>query len=192
MKRILVILGHPNKDSYCEALANAYAEGAKQKGHDIKMLPLHALKFDLNLSAGYQQTQALEPDLLMAQEKINWANHIVIIHPVWWGSVPALLKGFTDRVLLPSYAFKYRKDSPMWDKLLTGKSGRIIYTLDYPIWYYRFVLGAPAEKQLKKMTMEFCGIKPVQVNRFGPIRNSKPEQRSQWLSSALEIGRSES
>lgn len=192
MKRILVILGHPNKNSYCEALANAYAEGAKQIGHEVQLLPLHALKFDLNLSAGYQQTQALEPDLLMAQEKINWANHIVIIHPVWWGSVPALLKGFTDRVLLPSYAFKYRKDSPMWDKLLTGKSGRIIYTLDYPIWYYRFVLGAPAEKQLKKMTMEFCGIKPVQVNRFGPIRNSKPEQRSQWLHAAIAIGSNES
>jgi putative NADPH-quinone reductase len=103
------------------------------------------------------------------------------VHPVWWGGLPAIAKGFIDRVFLPGFAFKYRENSVWWDKLLAGKTAHIITTLDQPSWYYRFVFGRPSINQLKKSTLQFCGIRPVRTTSIGPIKNSSPEQRLKWL-----------
>ena len=118
MKRILIINGHPNEDSYCSALAEAYKEGASAHA-EIKEIRIAALNFEPNLKFGYRKRIELEPDLLEAQEKIKRADHLVWVHPVWWGGFPAILKGFIDRVFLPGFAFRYRENSVWWDKLLT-------------------------------------------------------------------------
>lgn len=188
MKKILIINGHPNAKSYCQALAEAYKNGASSKGNHVVLLNLSELTFELSLSFGYSKHMELEPDLVLAQEKISWAQHIVIVHPVWWGSVPALLKGFFDRALLPGYAFKYRKESILWDKLLSGKTARIIYTTDTPVWYYTLFYGAPSVRQVKSRILEFCGIKPVKVTGIGPIRRSSQEFREKWLEKIKNLG----
>ena len=92
------------------------------------------LKFNTNLQFGYKKRIELEPDLFEAWEKIKWANHLVWVHPVWWGGLPAITKGFIDRVFLPGFAFQYRENSVWWDKLLKGKTAHIIITLDQPSW----------------------------------------------------------
>ena len=188
MKKILIINGHPNKNSYSQALAEAYKDGASSKGNHVVLLSLSELQFDLSLAQGYTKAMTLEPDLNFAQEKITWAEHIVIVHPVWWGSVPALLKGFFDRVLLPGFAFKYRKDSPLWDKLLKGRTARIIYTSDTPIWLYTWFFRAPSVNQVRSRVLEFCGITPVKVTAIGPIRKSSQEFREKWLEKVKRIG----
>ncbi len=181
MKNILIINGHPNKASFCNALAESYFKGAQTSANTVELLNVRDMQFDLSLKDGYSRISELAPDVKMAQEKIKWANHIVIIHPVWWGSVPALLKGFFDAVLLPGFAFKYRQDSPMWDKLLKGKTGHIIYTSDTPIWLYKYFFSAPSVNQVKNRTLQFCGITPVKVTAIAPIRKSTDHFRKQWL-----------
>lgn len=188
MKKILIITGHPDKNSYCGALAEAYKEGASSRGNHVVVLSLSELQFNLSLIHGYSKNMELEPDLKFAQEKITWAEHIVIVHPVWWGSVPALLKGFFDRVLLPGFAFKYRKDSPFWDKLLKGRTGRVIYTSDTPTWFYKWFYRAPSVNQVKSRVLEFCGISPVKVTAIGPIRKSSQEFREKWLEKVRRTG----
>jgi len=106
----------------------------------------------------------LEPDLLKAQEQLKWAEHIVWVYPVWWGSVPAIMKGFLDRVLLPGFAFKKRDGSIWWDKFMTGKSARIICTLDQPGWFYRLVNGRPSDHAMKKLVCGVCGDKTCSDN----------------------------
>ena len=96
-KRVLVILGHPSEASLCGAIANAYLKGAQAAEHEVRFLSLGKLKFDPILRDGYNTIQALEPDLVAAQESIAWAEHIVFVYPIWWGSIPAILKGFFDR-----------------------------------------------------------------------------------------------
>ena len=189
MKKILIINGHPNKESFCLALSEAYKKGSLTKGNEVEILHLKDLNFNLNLTNGFNKNTVLEPDLISAQQKITWANHIVIIHPVWWGSIPALLKGFFDRVLLPGFAFKYRENSPMWDKLLSGKTGHLIYTSDTPIWIYKYIFHAPSVNQVKKRTMEFCGITPVKVTAISPIRKSSQLFREEWLSKIEQIAK---
>lgn len=188
MKKIVVINGHPNRESFNFGLAKAYKEGALQSGAEIREITISELKFDSNLQFGYQKRMELEPDLLKAWETIQWADHLVWIHPVWWGGLPARTKGFIDRLFLPGIAFKYRENSMWWDKLLKGKTGHIITTLDQPGWYYRLLYGRPSVNQLKKSTLEFCGVKPVKVTYVGIIKTSDEKLRTQWLTKIKVLG----
>lgn len=187
-KKILIINGHPNKDSFNFGIAQAYKEGAESSQTEIKEIVVSELNFNPNLKYGYQKRTELEPDLVESWEKIKWADHLVWIHPVWWGGLPAILKGFIDRLFLPTFAFQYRENSVFWDKLLKGKTAHIITTLDQPSWYYKFINGQPSTKQLKKNTLEFCGIKPVKVTYIGVIRNSTQAQREKWLNKVKILG----
>lgn len=181
MTRILIINGHPHKDSFNHALAEAYRSGALKTGAIVNQIDISALKFDPNLAYGYSKRMELEPDLLASMEKIKEADHLVWIHPVWWGGLPAQMKGFIDRLFLPGLTYQYRENSLLWDKLLKGKTARIITTLDQPAWYYRLIYGNPSINQLKKCTLEFCGISPVKVSTIGIIKTAKPEQRQKWI-----------
>jgi len=187
--KILVLNGHPNENSFNFAIAEAYKKGAAKTGVEIREIVIRDLKFNPNLQYGYQKRTELEPDLINAWGKIKWADHLVWVHPVWWGGLPAITKGFIDRVFLPGLAFRYRENSVWWDKLLKGKTAHIITTLDQPSWYYRFAYGRPSVNQLKKSTLEFCGIKPVKVTYIGPIRNSTEAFRKKTLLKIEAIGK---
>jgi NAD(P)H dehydrogenase (quinone) len=189
MKKVLIINGHPDKESFNFALANAYKQGAIEAGAKVKEIIVRELTFNSNLQYGYRQRTELEPDLIDAQNKIKWAEHLVIIYPVWWGSLPAILKGFFDRVFLPGFAFKKRENSVWWDKLLKHKSARIICTMDQPVWYYWLVYKQPSTNALKKLTLQFCGIKPVSTTSFGPIRLSKDSYRQKCLHKVNKLGK---
>lgn len=187
-KRILLIQGNPNPDSLCASLASAYEQGVKENNGEIQTLHLHKLNFSPNLNYGYQQRTELEPDLIKAQELITWAEHLVFIYPVWWGNMPAILKGFFDRVFLPGFAFRYRENSVWWDKLLTGRTARQIVTLGMPNWYYWLIYGAPSHRAVKQLTLNFSGIKPVRTTVFSPVRQSKDKQRERWLKQTYTLG----
>ena len=186
-KRVVVIVGHPAADSWCRALADSYAAAARAGGHEVRMLQLAQLNFDPSLHEGYRQIQALEPDLLAAQGTVAWAEHVVIAYPIWWGSVPALLKGFLDRILLPGFAFKYRPGKAFPEQLLRGRSAQLLVSMDTPPWYFRWVYRMPGIVQLKKTTLEFCGIAPVKVAAFGPLIASSSAQRASWLVKAARL-----
>jgi NAD(P)H dehydrogenase (quinone) len=188
-KRILIINGHPNRSSLNFAFAAAYKKGAMESHAEVKEITVADLHFNPNLEYGYQKRTELEPDLLEAWEKIKWADHLVWIHPVWWGGLPAILKGFIDRLFLPGFAFRYRENSMFWDRLLKGKTAHIITTLDQPGWYYWLVYGRPSVNQLKKSTLQFCGIQPVAVSYFGIIKNATEQKRAQWISAVEKLGR---
>lgn len=188
-KKIVIINAHPNHNAFNFGLAAAYKRGALLSGAEVKEIVIADLQFNPNLKFGYQKKMELEPDLVEAWEKIIWADHLVWIHPVWWGGMPALAKGFIDRVFLPGFAFKYRKDSVYRDKLLKGRTAHIITTLDQPGWYYRLVYGRPSVNQLKKSTLEFCGVSPVKVSYLGIVKTSTSVQREKWKSEVEEFGR---
>lgn len=181
MKKILIINGHPNKESFNFGIAESYRKGALESGAEIKEIVISELSFNPNLQFGYQKIMEWETDLVEAWDKILWADHLVWIHPVWWGGLPAITKGFIDRLFLPGKAFRYRENSVWWDKLLKGKTAHIITTLDQPSLYYRLMFGRPSVNQLKRSVLEFCGIKPVNVTYIGIIKTSGESQRKAWL-----------
>lgn len=188
--RILIINGHPNKEAFNYGLAEAYKQGALTSGAEVEEIVIADLQFNPNLRYGYRQRTELEPDLLDAWKKIQWADHLVWVHPVWWGGLPAITKGFIDRLFLPGMAFRYRENSVFWDKLLTGKTAHIITTLDQPGWYYRLMFGRPSVNQLKRSTLQFCGISPVKVTYIGIIKTADAAKRARWLQKINRAGQS--
>lgn len=187
-KKILVVLGHPASGSYCGSLADIYAEAARQAGAELRKIHLGDLAFDPVLHEGYSRRQPLEPDLVAAQEAIAWADHLVFVYPIWWGAMPALMKGFIDRVFLPGFAFRYRPNSTLWDRLLAGRSAHLLVTMDAPPWYFRWINRMPGHNQMKKTILEFSGIKPVRITSFGPVIGSSAAQREKWADNARRFG----
>ncbi len=188
MKNTLIINAHPDKDSFCFALAESYKIGAYKANTNVKLVHLIDLKFNPILTYGYRKISELEPDLVQMQQDILWANHLVFVYPNWWATFPALLKGFIDRVFVPGFAFKYRKNSPFWDKLLKGKTARLIVTMDTPWWYYWLINRRPGHNAMKIGVLEFCGIKPVKITVFSGIKSSDEIKRKKWLKEAKLLG----
>ncbi len=179
--KLYILLGHPDKNSFNGKIFSTYVETAKKLGHEIQTQCLGELTFDPILWKGYKEIQELESDLKKAQEYIKWCDKWVIIYPIWWGNIPALLKGFIDRILYSGFAFKYHEKDPFWDKLLKGRSAQLITTSDAPnlwIWwqYRNSDLFA-----MKKATLEFCGITPVKVKRIDRLRYRSQTDREKIL-----------
>lgn len=188
-RKILMIFGQPQRKSYGGALAQAYVTGAREAGAEVKELYLGELQFDVCASQNHHPPAGLEPDLAQAQAAITWADHLVFVYPIWWGTIPALLKGFIERVFLPGFAVNFRENSPLWDKLLKGRSAHLIVTLNTPSWVYRWYFGRPGHNTMKKTILEFCGIKPVRITEVGPIKNSTEAKRQKWLGQVHDMGR---
>lgn len=186
---ILVIDGHPSRKSFSAALAEQYAEGVRSAQGKVEVLHLSELKFDPILHEGYREIMPLEPDLKRAQDLILQAKHLVFFYPQWWGSGPAILKGFIDRVFLPGYGFKYHAKGPFWDKLLKGRSAEIWLLSDSPKYWIWFQYWSSPVKWLKVATLEFCGITPVQVRHIDRVRFLNVLQRKEWMDQALHAGK---
>lgn len=187
-RNILIILGHGSNTSFSAALADTYARAAQAAGNTVRVLRLADLQFDAQLHGSNPHLQPLEPDLLAAQESIDWAQHIAWVFPVWWGGVPALLKGFLDRAFTSGWAFKFNKGSPFPVPLLKGRTAHLLVPMDTPPWYYRWVYRMPAIHQMRKTTLAFCGIRTTKTLMLGPIIHSTVEQRGAWLEKAKYLG----
>ena len=179
-KNILIINANPKSNSLCKSIAETYANEANKK-HDVRIVHLHDLEFEMDLREGYDEIIPLEEDLTFFQEQLTWSQHIVIVSPVWWGSMPAKFKGLIDRTFLSGFAFKYIKGKTIPKKLLAGRTSELIITLDtLPIWY-RWVQGNVIYHQLKETILSFSGIKNVSRQYFGPVISASEKQIDGWF-----------
>jgi len=179
--KIYLLLAHPDSGSLNAAFADAYELAALEKGHEVRRQNLGELRFDPILWQNDETAQALEPDLQKAQENILWCEHWVIFYPIWWGSVPALFKGFLDRTLYAGFAYEYHKTDPLWDKLLKGRSAHIFTTCDAPWWWILFAYRNSDLNMVKRAVLQFCGISPVKATRFFRVRWTEEQERKGWI-----------
>lgn len=187
-KKILLLNGHPKVGSFSDALADAYQRGALAAGHEVVRVNLRDLHFD---AVGIPAQ--LEPDLVKQQELITWCNHLVITTPVWWMSVPALLKGYLDRVLLPGFAFRYKKGLlwnhiPRWRPFLKGRSARVLYTQGGRDLTIRFGVLDNFWMGFKYGVIWFCGFSPVRRMICDNMSSTTPQRRERWLKKAYRLG----
>jgi len=187
-KKILIVLAHPQAKSYCSALAQAYAEGAQAAGAEVRQLNLAEISFNPFGPVSLGKPPELEPVLQQAQADIQWAEHLVFTYPILWGTIPAMLKGFIERVFTPGFAVNFRKDSPLWDKLLKGRSARLIVTLNTPPLLYRLLFRRAGHITMKRSILEFCGVAPVKITDIGPMKNSSDAKRASWIQQARALG----
>lgn len=183
MPSALIIDGHPDAGSLTAELARRYAAAHG----DARVLALRDLDFDPSLRFGYRRRMQLEPDLIDAKRALAEARTVVVFTPLWWGSVPALLKGFFDRALLPQQEYRYSKLG-MPERLLTAANGRLFLLADTP-WFLTPFTGLPAQTHVARGTMRFCGIRSVRTTRMLGIKDASPARIESWLSRAETLGR---
>jgi NAD(P)H dehydrogenase (quinone) len=191
-KKIFLLLGHPDRSGMCGSLADAYEQTAREAGHEVQRLNIGEMQFDPILHMGYRAMQELEPDLKKFQELVQWCDHFVIVHPVWWLGMPALLKGLFDRAWLPGSAFRYIKTKAgkrtiFWHRLMKGKTARLIVTSGTSPWIERLFPGN-VNSQLKWGLLWFAGFS-VRTKWFGPAENVPEERKARWIEIVKKWGR---
>jgi putative NADPH-quinone reductase len=190
-RRILILDGHPDERAgrYLHALVAAYRKGALAAGHEVRVIGLAELKFPWLRTAEEFAATPDAPAVLEAQQALLWAEHVVILFPLWLGSMPALLKAFLEQVLRPGFAFAAGKGRGLPRKLLAGRSARIVVTMGMPSLFYRLVYRAHSLKSLERNILGFCGLRPVRASVIGMVEGMKPKARSTWLERMEELGK---
>ena len=187
-KKVFILLGHPDADSFNCTLADEYQRGAEEAGHEVRRQNIGEMKFDPILHHGYRLKQDLESDLVMFQENMNWCEHFVVFYPSWWSTMPALLKGLFDRVWLPGFAFKFTSEFS-WKKLLKGRSARMFVTSDTVPFLQRIIFG-DTTNELKNGILWFAGFSPIRVKKFGYLKHfGSIDRRERIKKKVYSIGR---
>ncbi|WP_142850452.1 NAD(P)H-dependent oxidoreductase [Telmatospirillum sp. J64-1] len=188
-KRIVIIQGHPTPGGgcFCHALAEAYARGAAEGGHETRLVPVAELSFPLVRTKDEWDRDQPPPDIAASQQDIAWAQHLVIFYPLWLGTKPAVLKGFLEQTFRPGFAIGGWREGRM-EKLLTGRSARVVVTMGMPAFVYRWYFGAHSLKSLERNILNFCGISPIRESLIGRIEASA-RKRQDWLEKMQALGR---
>ena len=187
--KIFILLGHSDKDTYSGALADSYGEGAREAGHEVRRIDLGDITFDPILHKGYKEIQELEPGLIAIQENIIWSDHLVIVYPNWWNTMPALLKGMFDRMFLPNYAFHIDKKTKKVDQLLAGRSARVIIVSGtYHPFFIRLKFG-DFTNEIERGILKFSGFSPVRVTTLGPIEHCSDTKREKEKKRVYNLGK---
>lgn len=188
--KILILNGHPDpvRKGLCHALADAYATGAAEGGHEVRRLDIATLAFGFLRSQAEFEQGGAPGDIETAQASIKWASHLVVIFPLWLGDVPAILKAFLEQTLRPGFAFAY-KPSGLPEMFLKGRSARIVVTMGMPSFVYRWYFCAHGVKNLKRNILRFVGFSPVRDTMLGSIGTRSKEQISRWFDDMKALGR---
>jgi NAD(P)H dehydrogenase (quinone) len=189
-RRILIADLHPGRLSLSAAFAQAYATAATEAGHEIRSATLSEMQFNPDLGqSGFRNAPQLEPDLERFREDLTWAEHLVIVTPMWWGGLPAKAKGLIDRTFLPGYAFDPRQRRMGLPKpLLTGRTARLILTSDTPGWAFWLMYRHALKHQVERQILGYVGLKPVGLTHFSPVERSTDRVRNAWLAVTGSLG----
>ncbi|TQL01496.1 NAD(P)H-dependent oxidoreductase [Cellulomonas sp. SLBN-39] len=190
--RVLVVVGHPLAGSLVHALAAAYVEGASDAQVRVVDLavdpvPAHPASIDELRAARDGSTAHLGADVVRYVADLRWADHVVLLFPQWWGTYPAVLKAWVDRTFLSGSAFRYGPGR-RWERLLRGRTARIVMTMDSPRWWNRLRYRNAAETSLRHAVLAYCGVRVTGVTRFAEVRHQDAATREAWLRTAARLG----
>jgi putative NADPH-quinone reductase len=169
-RRIAIIVGHPDPapERLCRQMLQAYAAGAEAAGHAVRIIDLALLDIPQLRTKADFETGAAQGDIAGAQETLAWAEHWLIVYPLWLGAMPALLKAFFEQVCRPGFAFRYReKGFP--EKLLAGRTAHVVVTMGMPAFAYRWFYFAHSLAALRRNILAFIGVKPVKDTLIGGV-----------------------
>ncbi|NNC36604.1 MAG: flavodoxin family protein [Acidimicrobiales bacterium] len=190
-RRIAVLQGHPDSKTthFGHALSRAYADAAEKAGHDVRVIEIGKLDYPLLRSKLEWQKIDIPDALIEAQHNLLWADHWAVFYPMWLGDMPAALKGFFEQVLRPGLAHIDTGPGEKWEKLLLGKSARIVVTMAMPEAVYRLIYGAHTVKSLERNIFKYCGIDPVRTTMIGSVYKRTQAQREKAIKKVSGLGR---
>lgn len=184
---VAIVFNHPYEGSYCNALLEAIRRGLARAGHTVDLIHLDRDGFNPVMSAAdlqaFRAKQPVAPEVLAYKERLARAEHLVFIFPIWWELMPALTKGFIDRVVVPGVAYDYidarnTRMRPLWTKL---KGVTILTTMNTPGWLYALLFGNAIKKALVLGTFWKMGYRNLKWMSFNEVKFVTKSKREQWL-----------
>jgi putative NADPH-quinone reductase len=191
MSTIAIIQGHPDTDRnhYCHALAEAYAQGAREAGHAVEIIEAATLDLPYIRNQAQWREPAADPAIRAVQEKVGRADHLVIVYPLWLGDMPAILKSFLEHLSCGGFVMSVDANGK-WEQKLRGKSARIVVTMGMPAIFYRFFYFSHSLKSLERNILKFAGVKPVRTSLLGMVEGPKrAAAREKWLADMRRLGK---
>lgn len=184
-RRVLVINGHPDPcgDRYCTALAAAYLRGANLAGHQIRRIDVGALRLP-PVGSQSEFLGAAGDAARAAQDAIGWAQHVVILYPLWLGAPPAALKAFLEQVF--RYGFAVGLPGSGKAGLLGGRTARVIVTMGMPAPFFSVIFDGAGLKCLTRGLLQMAGLR-VRSTVIGSVEQSNARRKS-WLSKVEALG----
>lgn len=189
--KILVILAHPNQQSFNYALAEAAVKCLEEKKHTVIFHDLYRENFDPVLPLDeISKNGAIAPAISLYGEELKVAEGLIFVHPNWWGQPPAILTGWIDRVIRAGIAYKFTEGDTgegVPEGLLKGKTALVFNTSDTPDAREHAFFGDPLDKIWKKCIFEFCGITKYYRKVFNIVVTSTLAERQRWLTEVQEL-----
>ena len=190
--KTLIIYYHPHEGSFCSAIRDAVEGGLHRGGHECKTIDLEKDGFDpvmheKDLAAfvhagrfGTHGLDGVDALALRYMKKIRWAEHIVMIFPIWWMTMPAMVKGFIDKVIFPGMVYKM-EGNRLVSILSNLKQVTIITTMNTPADVYKDTFGNSIEGSLIKGTFNQIGIHDIRWISLNMVKQVGDEKRWVWL-----------
>lgn len=190
LKKIMIIDGHPDphEERFCHVLVNSYALAAAGAGHTVRRATLAGVNVPFLRSEAEWEQESVHADLTEAQEGIRWADHLVVVYPLWLGSMPALLQAFLEQVLRPGFAVP-SSDRNFNGGLLQSKSARIVVTMAMPALLLRVFILAQDLVMPSRNVLHLAGMRPVVATLIGDVGGMDDARRRRWLARIERLGR---
>jgi putative NADPH-quinone reductase len=158
--RVLVVYCHPVPDSFCAAVRDRAVSALGRGGHELRLTDLYAENFDpvmwCDERRGYNDHAPTDPALGKHIDDVRWAEAVVFVYPTWWYGLPAMLKGWLDRVWALDVAFAMPKDGGKIRPMLTHiRKIAVLTTCGAPRWWSHFV-GHPGKKTILRGIRALC------------------------------------
>lgn len=188
-KRIFLLDGHPDPspERLCAGLTDSYAAGALRSGHEVRRFDLGTMNVPLVRTKAEFECGPARGDAAHVQDAIRWADHIVIVHPLWMGNVPAMLKGLLEQVFRHDLVLENPADMAS-RKLLKGKTAHLVVTMGMPSFLYRWYFGAHAVRAVESNVLAMAGIKPIRRTLIGAVEKMTDDACQSWFRRLQEDG----
>ena len=188
--RIVIIQGHPDPapERFCRALADAYAQGARDAGHQVGQIDLATTEVPMLRTAVEFQSRAIPASLADAKAELAGADHVVLIFPLWLGTMPALVKAFLEQIMRPDTDIVTDKKAELPMSRFKGKSAHVIVTMGMPASLYRYFFFSHGVAGLRRNILRFVGFGPVRETLFGLVENVSDAKRQNWLDRMHSMG----
>jgi len=180
--KILIVYANPNPESLSGRVKNLVSGTLKKKGYEVEIRDLYQMQFNPVLTAADQAANAagnLPADIKKEQEFIKWADMIYFIYPIWWTGLPAIIKGYFDRVL--SYGFAYSYDAKGLVKHMGGKKVVILNNYGSPLATYEGAMHDSLKMTSDIGVMDFCGFELIEHKFFPSASSASEEAKSAYL-----------
>jgi len=186
--KVVIVFNHPYDGSFCNAILDAVTKGLEKANHEIDLIHLDKDNFNPVMTSAdlkaFRDKMPVDPKVIEYDNRIKTADHLIFIFPIWWELMPALMKGFVDKVIFPGIAYDYKDASntymkPLWTNL---KGVTMITTMNTPNWLYWALFGNAIKKAMMLGTFWKMGYKNRKWISFNEVKMVLQEKRTKWLS----------